>query len=230
MRSLLPFVVLILAASVSAAAPAKPSARKQVRYLDVHPLPGAAFCAIEGPHVHAFEPEHATVLYRMHGGSYVFVGDPAPFEYEGPKHAYYGHHPIVLDDDLDDSFCYLDGSHYHITAPPANGFVARGGAYWYVGTWPAHYKAQAPRYTKINLIYEPLVYARPAVTIAPPPEYRPPVIEVVVKPRRPRAAITSPRGDVRVPIVVVDYDYDYDIYYHRRHHHHHDRDDDSDSD
>lgn len=230
-RIILAMSIVAIVAGLATAAPAKPA--KQVTYVGVHPLPGATFCHIEGSHVHLQAPEHADVLYRVHEGRYFFVGDPAPFGYEGPKHAYYGHHPIV-GNDFPDSFCYLDGPHYHVTTPDAPTFVLRGGAYWYTGDWPKIYKVEAPRFTKINVVYEPLLYARPVVTVAPPPEYRPPVIEVVVKAPK-TIVVTKPVVRVRAPVIVIDAGYDYDVHYyrhrhHRKKHHHHHRHHDDDDD
>ena len=34
-------------------------------------------------------------LYREVNGEYYFVGDPAPFDYDGPRYSYYGPHPIA---------------------------------------------------------------------------------------------------------------------------------------
>lgn len=218
-------------------------AAKQIAYTGVHPIPPAdsgGFCNIEGPHVHLYLPDHADVLYRMVGGAYLFVGDPAPFGYDGPRHAYYGRHPIPVDELVGGNhrehdgelFCYLDGPHYHIyVPPPALKFVLRGDAYWYVGDWPRSYRVDAPRYQKINAIYAPLLYARPVVTASAPVGYHVPIIEVEVpRPapvivRRP-APVPVPVIEVRVPWVIVEGDDD--IRYHRRRHRHHHDDDDDD--
>lgn len=218
---------------------------KQIAYTGVHPVPaeeGGAFCNIEGPHVHLYRPDHADVLYRVVGGAYLFVGDPAPFGYDGPKHAYHGRHPIPVDELVGgdhrehdgELFCYLDGPHYHIyLPPPALKFVLRGDAYWYVGDWPRSYRLDAPRYQKINAAYAPLQYARPVVTVSAPVGYHVPIVEVDV-PRPVPIVVRHPAPviEVRVPWIVVEdgtaYDgYAYDIHYHRRpHHHHHHHDDD----
>ena len=98
------------------------SATHVVRYVSKHPIPrkvGHGFCYITVPHVHDYEPSDPR-LYRQMDGQYYFVGDPAPFEYDGPRYSYYGAHPIA---DVDvhfgaPTYCYLRGPHYHWYAPP----------------------------------------------------------------------------------------------------------------
>jgi len=207
---------------IASAAPGskQPSTRQQqIEYVGMHPLPvtTGGFCQIEGPHIHVVSPEHADVLYRMRDGRFYFVGDPKPFGYDGPTHAYYGHHPIVDDDEDHHGFCYLDGPHYHLAPPrPSTTFVVHGGASWYVGDWPRHYTVEAPRYTKINVVYAPLLYARPVVLVGPPAGYRPPILALHVK-VVPRAVVTRPvvYVELQMPWIVVDVNYDYDLYYHR---------------
>src|SRR5580704_17425613 len=68
-----------------------------VHYMSQHPLPrkmGGGFCYIDAPHVHDFGPSDPR-MYRQIDGQYYFVGDPSPFNYEGPRNAYYGPHPIA---------------------------------------------------------------------------------------------------------------------------------------
>ena len=219
----------------------------QIAYVGVHPIPveaGGGFCNIEGPHVHIYRPEHADELYRVVAGSYLFIGDPVPFGYDGPKHVYDGRHPIPVDELVSREhaehdgtvYCYLDGPHYHIYAPPPSlSFVERGNAYWYTGAWSPSYQRDAARYQKINRLYEPLTYARPIVTVLAPAGYHVPVIEVAVHPAAPVVARHPARVvEVYAPWIVVDDD----RYEHRHHHHHHDHhhhhhhghDDDDDDD
>ena len=150
---------------------------KSVEYMSQHPLPrkiGRGFCYIDVPHYHDFSPSDSR-LYRQVDGQYYFVGDPSPFEYEGPRHAYYGPHPVA---EVNVSFgepvyCYLRGPHYHwYQPPPEASFELKGGAYWYVGTYPQVYYDQRPRYVVVNDAYAPIVYTRPVVdvTVAPPAE------------------------------------------------------------
>src|SRR5262249_17096487 len=81
---------------------------EQVMYMGPHPLgasPSDGYCFIEVPHVHVTAPPpKVRVLYQVNHGEYDFVGDPVPFGYEGPKYAYYGHHPVRVD-------YYDDGPH-----------------------------------------------------------------------------------------------------------------------
>jgi hypothetical protein len=229
-------LVAVLGAYIAPVLASPDRATKQVMYVGVHPIPapeGAGFCDIEGPHVHIYRPEHADELFRVVGGAYLFIGDPVAFGYDGPRHAFHGPHPIPVDEivaaphpEHDGTvFCYLEGPHYHIYLPPPTlKFVERGGAYWYMGEWPKSYQVEAPRYRKINVIYKPLHYARPVITVSAPDGYYEPVIEVIEP--RPRV-IARPRRivEVRVPWIVVDDGYYYEIHYHRKHHHHHHDDD-----
>lgn len=181
---------LILAAVATAAFAADAEA-KQTRYVGIHPIGADVFCYIEFPHIHVHAPAKADVLYREHDDAHFFVGDPVAYGYDGPKHAYYGHHPIAVDvivheDELDGDeveYCYLDGPHYHhYTPPPSLKFVAKGGVYYFAGDFPEVYVEAKPRFAKINAVYRPIVYTRPVVVSAPPPEYHGPVVEVVAAP------------------------------------------------
>jgi hypothetical protein len=146
-----------------------------VRYVSKHPLPkkiGRGFCYITVPHVHDYEPSDPR-LYRQLDGQYYFVGDPAPFDYEGPRYSYYGAHPIA---DVDvrfgsPTYCYLRGPHYHwYSPPPQMQFQMKGGAYWYVGNYEPVFYSERPRFVVINDVYAPVVYTRPVVDVrlAPP--------------------------------------------------------------
>jgi hypothetical protein len=146
-----------------------------VRYMSQHPLPrkmGGGFCYIDVSHVHDFGPSDPR-MYRQVDGQYYFVGDPSPFSYEGPRHAYYGPHPIVEANVQfgRPEYCYLQGPHYHwYQPPPQASFELRGGAYWYTGTYEPVYYEQRPRYAVVNEAYAPIVYTRPVVdiSVAPP--------------------------------------------------------------
>ena len=148
---------------------------RSVEYMSQHPLPrkiGHGFCYIDVPHFHDFPPSDPR-LYRQVDGQYYFVGDPAPFDYDGPRYSYYGAHPIA-DADVHfgtPSYCYLRGPHYHWYAPPPQmQFELKGGAYWYVGNYEPVYYSERPRYVVINDVYAPVVYTRPVVDVrvAPP--------------------------------------------------------------
>jgi hypothetical protein len=140
----------------------------------------------------------ADVLYRPHDDGNYFVGDPVPYGYEGPKHAYYGPHPIEVDFVLgsgggdDTEYCYLEGPHYHpFVPPPAARFKLKGGVYFYAADLPRVYVEHRPRYAKINAVYKPLRYSRPVVVVTPPPEYRGPVVV-----EEPAPVVAAPRATV----------------------------------
>src|SRR5215813_8335774 len=183
---------------------------KQFRFDGMHPIPdsaGGGFCYIEGPHVHAYEPYRADVMYRSEPTGYAFVGDPIPYGYDGPKYSFYGHHPIYVDGV--EEYCYIDGPHYHYYAPPERApFKLKGGVYFYAGPFPTTYTELRPRYSRINVIYRPIHYARPVVVEAPPPEYTGPVFEahaVVGVPPPPivQAGVSVQIGTPPPPVVEV---------------------------
>ena len=166
---------LVLAALLLMVGATTASAAHVVRYVSKHPLPkkiGRGFCYITVPHVHDYEPSDPR-LYRQMDGQNYFVGDPAPFDYEGPRYSYYGAHPIA---DVNvhfgsPTYCYLRGPHYHwYSPPPQMQFELKGGAYWFVGNYEPVYYSERPRYVVINDVYAPVVYTRPVVDIrvAPP--------------------------------------------------------------
>jgi len=152
--------------------------KKHYRYVGIHPITkayGGGMCHIEAPHVHVYAPIDVKVQFREHDGYYNFIGDPAAYEWDGPKTSYYGHHPvpvhvIVGDDHEDMEYCYLDGPHYHAWAPPPGMEVRlEGGAYWYVGDFPDAYVKGKVVYDPIDVVYEPIVYTRPVVVVETPP-------------------------------------------------------------
>ena len=150
---------------------------RAVHYRSQHPLPrkiGHGFCYIDQPHVHDFGPSDSR-LYREVGGELYFVGDPAPFAYDGPRYSFYGPHPVVEADVQfgQPVYCYLNGPHYHWYQPApaaAAQFELRGGAYWFVGNYDPVYYQERPRFVTVNEAYQPIDYARPVVdvTLAPP--------------------------------------------------------------
>jgi len=167
--------LVFLAFSLTALGATTASAAHVVRYVSKHPIPkkiGHGFCYITVPHFHDYEPSDPR-LYRQMDGQYYFVGDPAPFDYDGPRYSYYGAHPIA-DADVHfgaPTYCYLRGPHYHWYAPPPSmQFEMKGGAYWYVGNYDPAYYNERPHYAAINDAYAPVVYPRPVVdvTVAPP--------------------------------------------------------------
>lgn len=211
-----------------------PSAHaEQVQYAGVHPVTGAdgEFCYIEVPHVHIYKPAaDADVMYRVHDDTYHFVGDPVAFGYEGPKHPYYGHHPVRAEADVhvdvdlhefDDDYCYLDGPHFHSYEPPARvAFELKGDAYWYVGKYPRGYERNKKRYARINALHAPLVYTRPVVVVeARPAAYVGPIVTVEAVPavivETPHVhadvevVVPSVHVDIGVPGVIIDTHHDH---------------------
>lgn len=181
LRTRLPIILLAAIAAVGTvtAADAGKGKGKQVKYVGVHPIPkghGGGICYIEAPHVHVFAPTDVKVQYRLHDGHYYFVGDPVAYGWDGPKHSYYGHHPVDVDYVVGEGpdhveYCYLDGAHFHAYAPPPEvKFEVKSGAYWYVGDLPAAYVDARAELDPIDVVYEPIVYERPAVVVeaAPP--------------------------------------------------------------
>jgi hypothetical protein len=162
-------MLVLSAALLCICVPAR--AHNVVRYMSQHPLPrkvGGGFCYIDVAHVHDFGPSDPR-MYRQVDGQYYFVGDPSPFEYQGPRYAYYGAHPVV---EANVSFgqpvyCYLQGPHYHWYQPTAQAsFELRGGAYWYTGSYEPVYYEQRPHFVSVNEAYAPIVYERPIVDVA----------------------------------------------------------------
>ncbi len=172
--------IVALTTLVALAATARVAAadKKHHRFVGIHPITkihGGGMCHIEAPHVHAYAPIDAKVQFREHDGYQHFVGDPVAYEWDGPRHAYYGHHPVpvhvIVGDDHDDvEYCYLDGGHYHAWAPPPDlELKLHAGAYWYVGDFPEPYVTGKVVYDPIDVVYQPIVYTRPAVVIETPP-------------------------------------------------------------
>jgi hypothetical protein len=167
MRRILMLVLMTALMCVYGAA----NAHGVVRYMSQHPLPrkaGGGFCYIDVAHVHDFGPSDPR-MYRQIDGQYYFVGDPSPFEYQGPRYAYYGGHPVAEANVTfgEPVYCYLQGPHYHwYQPPPAASFELRGGAYWFTGTYAPTYYEQRPHFVTVNEAYAPMVYERPVVDVA----------------------------------------------------------------
>jgi hypothetical protein len=167
--------ILMLAAGLTVLALSIPAQATMVHYMSQHPLPrkmGGGFCYIDAPHVHDFGPSDPR-MYRQMDGQYYFVGDPSPFDYQGPRTAYYGPHPVVEANVQfgQPVYCYLQGPHYHwYQPPPQASFELRGGAYWFTGAYEPAYYDQRSRYVGVNEAYAPIAYERPIVdvTVAPP--------------------------------------------------------------
>jgi hypothetical protein len=147
---------------------------RQVRFVGIHPIPkseGGGMCNIEGPHVHIYAANK--LEYRDHRGDAYFVGDPVAYNYEGPKYAYKGPHPIHVEaevgGDPDVVYCYLEGPHFHYFQPPEGpDFKMQGDAYFYVGEPPQVFIEARPAFVGINAVYRPFVYTRPVVEVEAP--------------------------------------------------------------
>jgi hypothetical protein len=177
------FLVLLLLALGGTTSEAKGG----VKYAGIHPRTGKAnggLCHIEFVHVHSMTPLDPA-LYQQHGGVWIFVGDPVPFGFDGPRHRYYGHHPVTLDlvftGGGEDSvlFCYLDGPHFHAYEPPDDyKFVEKQDVHYFAGEYPPEYEKAKPRYIVVNTATQPLVYERPVIVGSPPPEYHGPIVQI----------------------------------------------------
>jgi hypothetical protein len=181
----------------------KIASARQVRFIGGHPVAskyGGGYCYIEVPHMHAYAPDHAN-LYQLVGDHHVFTGDPSPFGYEGEKHTFYGHHPVVTVG-AEPVFCYIDGPHSHPFAPPQTPeYKLKGHVAFYVGPFPPSYvKLRPHRVRVVNAEYRPYVALRPRVEVEPPKEWRG---EVWVAPpvSPPSVSVTAPR--ISGPGVVI---------------------------
>jgi len=209
-------IYLVLLACLAVGIQPAAAKGKQVRYIGIHPVPkaeGGGICHIEAPHVHIFAANK--LEYRDHDKHHYFVGDPVAYGYDGPRHAYKGHHPIhvhavVGSDHEDVEFCYLDGPHFHyFTPPPAieADFKVAGDAYFYVAEPPPVYIEARPAMIKVNAVYTPLAYTRPVIEVEPPSGWigvRFSAPAVVVVDDRPPPVVVAPRVrtgvEVRVPM------------------------------
>jgi hypothetical protein len=188
-RLSLSLVAFAVVAAVSARAEAK-----QVRCLGPHPVAakhGGGYCYIEAPHLHIYGPDKPA-LYQQAGDEYVFTGDPTPFGYEGEKHPFYGHHPVVVVGAPEPVYCLLEGPHFHpYEAPDTVEYKIRDGVAFYVAPIPQVYIKPA-RVRVVNAEYRPYVSFRPTVEVAPPPEWRGEVY------------VAGPSLEVRAPGVFVE--------------------------
>ncbi len=208
MRTVLIGIALFFA-TVAGTGVASAGRGKQVKYIGIHPVAkahGGGFCYIEGPHVHVFGADK--LQYRDHRGHQHFVGDPVAYGYDGPRHAYKGHHPIqvdvvVGDGHPDTEFCYLNGAHYHnFTPPPGPEFKVSGDVHFYVAEPPRAYIEARPAMIEVNAVYTPLVYARPVVTVDAPVGWIHTRADFAVV--TPGVVVVPPRATVVSPGVVID--------------------------
>jgi hypothetical protein len=159
---------LLVLATLAARAEAK-----HVRFLGPHPIAaryGGGYCYIEAPHMHVYAPDRPG-LYQQVGDEYVFTGDPTPFGYEGERHPFYGHHPVIVAGAAEPVYCLIDGPHYHSYVPPETpDYRIKDGVAFYVAPIPQVY-IKPHRVRMVNAEYRPYVSFRPTIEVAPPPEY-----------------------------------------------------------
>ncbi len=197
---------ILLALLVVAAVASRAEAR-HVRFLGPHPIAakyGGGYCYIEAPHMHIYGPDRPA-LYQQVGDEYVFTGDPTPFGYDGERHPFYGHHPVIVDGSPEPVYCLIDGPHFHAYAAPSTpDYRVKDGVAFYVAPIPAPYIRPA-RVRVVNAEYRPYVSFRPTVEVAPPPEWHGevyiagPSVEV----RAPGVEVRAPGVEVRGPGVFV---------------------------
>ena len=79
-------------------------------------------------------------------------------------------------------YCYLDGPHYHLFAPPDGlTFEVKAGASFYIGELPSVYVEEKPRYSRVNRVYASIEVDRPEVVFETPPVgYVGPIFDVHV--------------------------------------------------
>jgi len=180
----------------------------QIHYVGAHPFDDG-YCYIEVPHVHTYGPRaKQRTLYRKHKGHYHFVGDPVAHGYDGPRHQYYGHHPIatasyVIDEAPDaELFCYIDGPHFHAFVPaPSLSFRVAGDAYWYTGPVPKGYARAKVEYAPMTRYYADIDYVRPVVHVDVPVGYA--FAEVHVPVAHVDAEVVAPEVHVLAPALAA---------------------------
>jgi hypothetical protein len=223
MRATLTLLAVLLATASSAEA-----GPRITLYIGAHPLSESVYCVIEAPHQHTIAPL-SPALFRIHAGHHHFVGDPTAFGYEGPRHAYVGHHPIRMqarlgvwlrDPEHSEVFCYIEGPHFHAHIPdPTLEFKLKGEAYWYVGTFGPVYKREKVRYVRpVAAVYADIDYPRPVIEVTPPVGF----VGVVAAP----SGVVVEGGitagvEVIVPRPVVEVDLGFGIDLHGHGHGHH---------
>jgi hypothetical protein len=161
------------------------------KYVGIHPLSPhqGAFCFIDAVHYHRTPPVDMRVYVTLKGGGNLYVGDPAWLGYDGPKVGYFGPHPLAVPfaPEAGPMFCYINGPHYHATAPgPSTTMVVKDGVYWYLGP-PPPVDVQRSWINEVHAIKE---YAPPRVELsAAPPGYHAFHLGGDVKPAAP---VTAP--------------------------------------
>lgn len=182
---------------VLGAAPGPVLAKGITKYRGIHPLPphGGQFCYLEIPHLHARAPSDMRVYRTLPDQQNVFVGDDVALGYDGPKHAYFGPHPLTNAalPTTEKFYCYIRGAHYHATAPAAgSSFVLKDGVSWYIGEFGPEFEREKHNLW-INDSGALPTYVPPKATLADaPPGYHLPALAEPPKP--PAAAPPAAAG------------------------------------
>jgi hypothetical protein len=191
------FAVSLLVAGAALVVASRAAEARHVKFLGPHPIAskfGGGYCYIESPHLHVYAPDRP-VLYQQVGDQYVFTGDPTPFGYDGDRHQFYGHHPVVTVG-AEPVYCYINGPHFHaFAAPAAPEYKMENGVAFYVGPYPPSYARMKPqRMRVVNAEYRPFASYRPVVQVQPPTGWQG---EVYVAP--PEVQVTTPGVYVAAP-------------------------------
>jgi hypothetical protein len=171
---------LFLAAVLLSARPA--DAQAVFYYRGVHAVPSTygGFCHIGVRHFHTYKPEDPKV-FRYDDNTYIFTGDPTAHGWDGPRVAFYGHHPIAPG--WGGGWCFIGGPHYHHYSQYGTSWRWHGGAYYWAGAWTD------PWYLRYRSVYGPIYanyyvgragYIRPSIYAAPPRFYGGPRVTVPV--------------------------------------------------
>lgn len=192
--------LLVLSLWAPAAAGAVPQFWKYLGIHPVSPLMGA-FCYIDVLHVHPVQPPDMRLYVVVNPQEHLFVGDPVTLGYDGPRHAYFGPHPLVLPvlPATQRIYCYIAGPHFHADQPPRSAdFASKDGVYWYMGKPTPEFERDGQR-TWINETHAISGYRPPGVDIsAAPPGYHPLVVSrkpeplLVPGPVLPAPSVPSP--------------------------------------
>lgn len=183
------------------------SAGHRTHFAGAHPISshiGKGYCYIQVPHIHAYAPEHPE-LYQEVDHAHLFVGDPVPFGYDGPKHVWYGHHPVYVGPlhrpAPSPHFCWMKGPHYHAyAAPPTPEYQRQNDVIFFMGPIPGVLVQERPRREEVlEIAYRPYVKLRPQVVVVPPPLWQGTVWVI----GGPSVGVVVPGVQVVTPNVVV---------------------------
>jgi hypothetical protein len=148
--------------------PIPPEAEAQVQtgpgnsvcFVGPHPVDtsvagGSAWDDTQGAHYHFYGPFDLR-LFRLEGGCYYFVGDPADFGYQGAVYSYYGAHPIL--NEYGGGWCFMVGGHRHWWRPWSASFVVMNNWYYWNGPYDSVFWTYWPYYSYYYRAYYPHYY------------------------------------------------------------------------